>query len=148
MRANENENENENVIDLENKTKTIDLTVISTENNESKEISDNKQNMITIKEIPPVMTSKHLNNLTNSLTLIFTNNSDSILSKELLLRLTLYNTEINNWIDQTNLLLPQKSTRSKTNKDAKTTTIKDLEEVRTFLRFEFNCVFNRKLELG
>ena len=114
-----NENTNENLMAV------IDLTENRTE--------IDKNTNIVKKEIMPVMTCKQLNSLTNSISTIYANNTDSILSKEILSKLTMFNTEIINWKEKTQLSLPQQSTRSKTSKDVKTTTVHDLQEVCTSL---------------
>ena len=117
----------ENEMTIENTEENSMVVIDLTENITKVERNTN----IAKKEIMPAMTSKQLHNLTNSISTIYANNSDSILSKEILSKLTKFNTDITNWMEKTHTSLPQQSTRSKTSKDVKTTTVHDLEEVCT-----------------
>ena len=96
---------------------------------EEKKFGRNSEEMDIVDEVSPILSSKQLSSLTNSISTVYTNNTDSILSREILSRLSEYNNAITVWADKTQLLLPQKSTRSKTSKEVKTTTVRDLQEV-------------------
>ena len=80
-------------------------------------------------KIEPVVTLKHLTSLTNSISAVYSNSPDSVLTQEILSKLSKSYTDITHWMEKTQLLLPQRNTRSKTNKDLRTTTTRDIEEV-------------------
>lgn len=110
-----------------NEVKLIDANVGGEE--KEKKVGRNSEEMDIVDEVSPILSSKQLSSLTNSISTVYTNNTDSILSREILSRLSEYNNAITVWADKTQLLLPQKSTRSKTSKEVKTTTVRDLQEV-------------------
>ena len=76
------------------------------------------------------ITLKDLSNLTNSVTSLYSKNTDFVLFRDILNSLIQYQMVIMSWSEKAQLLLPIQSTRSKMGKDMKSTKISDLELVK------------------
>ena len=112
----------------------VEITVGEEKNKEKekeKDVTGNKK-----VEIKRVISLKDLSNLTNSVTLLYSKNTDFILFRDILNSLIQYQMAIMSWSEKAQLLLPIQSTRSKMGKDMKSTKISDLESVK--LRNDIN----------
>ena len=78
------------------------------------------------------ITVKDLSNLTNSVTLLYSKNTDFDLFRDILNSLIQYQMAAMTWSEKAQLLLPIQSTRSKMGKDMKSTKISDLETVNKY----------------
>lgn len=78
------------------------------------------------------ITVKDLSNLTNSVTLLYSKNTDFDLFRDILNSLIQYQMAAMTWSEKAQSLLPIQSTRSKMGKDMKSTKISDLETVNKY----------------
>lgn len=78
------------------------------------------------------ITVKDLSNLTNSVTLLYSKNTDFDLFRDILNSLIQYQMAVMTWSEKAQSLLPIQSTRSKMGKDMKSTKISDLETVNKY----------------
>ena len=83
-------------------------------------------------EIKRTITIKDLSILTNSVTLLYSKNTDFDLFRDILNSLIQYQVAVMTWSEKAQLLLPIQSTRSKMGKDMKSTKISDLEMVNKY----------------
>ena len=83
-------------------------------------------------EIKRTITIKDLSVLTNSVTLLYSKNTDFDLFRDILNSLIQYQVAVMTWSEKAQLLLPIQSTRSKMGKDMKSTKISDLEMVNKY----------------
>jgi hypothetical protein len=83
-------------------------------------------------EIKRAITVKDLSNLTNSVTLLYSKNTDFDLFRDILNSLIQYQMAVMTWSEKAQSLLPVQSTRSKMGKDMKSTKISDLETVNEY----------------
>ena len=129
-----NGNEVENKVEEHGGKMDVEITVGEEKNKEKekeKDVTGNKK-----VEIKRVISLKDLSNLTNSVTLLYSKNTDFILFRDILNSLIQYQMAIMSWSEKAQLLLPIQSTRSKMGKDMKSTKISDLESVK--LRNDIN----------
>lgn len=126
--SNGNEVEKKVEINVEEHGERMDVEITEREEkskDKDKEITRNKK-----EEIKRVINLKDLSNLTNSVTLLYSKNTDFILFRDILNSLIQYQMAIMSWSEKAQLLLPIQSTRSKMGKDMKSTKISDLESVK------------------
>ena len=126
--SNGNEVEKKVEINIEEHGERMDVEITEREEkskDKDKEITRNKK-----EEIKRVINLKDLSNLTNSVTLLYSKNTDFILFRDILNSLIQYQMAIMSWSEKAQLLLPIQSTRSKMGKDMKSTKISDLESVK------------------
>ena len=136
--SNGNEVEKKVEINIEEHGERMDVEITEREEkskDKDKEITRNKK-----EEIKRVINLKDLSNLTNSVTLLYSKNTDFILFRDILNSLIQYQMAIMSWSEKAQLLLPIQSTRSKMGKDMKSTKISDLESVKQ--RTEISWYYN------
>ena len=133
--GNEVEKKVENKVEEHGERMDVDITEGEDKNknkNKNKDITGNKK-----EEIKCVISLKDLSNLTNSVTLLYSKNTDFILFRDILNSLIQYQMAIMSWSEKAQLLLPIQSTRSKMGKDMKSTKISDLESVKKYTEILF-----------
>ena len=124
--GNEVEKKVENKVEEHGEKMDVEITVGDEKNKEKeKEVTGNNK-----EEIRRVISLKDLSNLTNTVTLFYSKNTDFILFRDILNSLIQYQMAIMSWSEKAQLLLPIQSTRSKMGKDMKSTKISDLESVK------------------
>ena len=133
--GNEVEKKVENKVEEHGERMDVDITEGEDKNknkNKNKDLTGNKK-----EEIKCVISLKDLSNLTNSVTLLYSKNTDFILFRDILNSLIQYQMAIMSWSEKAQLLLPIQSTRSKMGKDMKSTKISDLESVKKYTEILF-----------
>ena len=131
--GNEVEKKVENKVEEHGERMDVDITEGEDKNkNKNKDLTGNKKD-----EIKCVISLKDLSNLTNSVTLLYSKNTDFILFRDILNSLIQYQMAIMSWSEKAQLLLPIQSTRSKMGKDMKSTKISDLESVKKYTEILF-----------